>query len=161
MPGVDLVDERRQQSLRRLRPVAASRALFGYLKDALLGAVDELACGQSLVAEHRGCDVGARADELPQERTLANDAGIGAHVGGRGRIAHQSSEIGNPTPPPEKSRALQLLGHRYGIAGLAGAGEGAYRLKDLPMVGTIEVAGAHDVGDIFPEIGRASCRERV
>ena len=87
-------------------PSRAPRALLGNLKDALLGAVDELARRQSLVAEHRGGDLGACADELPQQRALAHDVGVGAHVGSRGRIARQGAEVGKAAHLLQKPGAL-------------------------------------------------------
>ena len=153
MPGVDLVNERRQERLCRLRTVAAARAFFGDLKDALLGAVDELACRQAFIAEHRGCDVGARAYEFSQQRALAHDGCIRAHIGCGGRVAHQGSEIGKPANLFQEAGALQLLGDCDRIAGLSAAGEAADGFKDLPMVGTIEIARTHHVGDILPGDG--------
>ena len=85
-------------------------AALGDLEHPLLGAVDQLACGLALVVEDRRGDLGAGADQLPQQRALAHDLGVGAHVGGSRRVAGERAEIGKAAgvvQPAKSARAAR------------------------------------------------------
>ena len=45
---------------------------------------------------HAGRDIGAGFEQLTQQRTLADDFGVGTHVGGGWRIPSQCAEVGEP-----------------------------------------------------------------
>ena len=109
MPLVDLVDDLRQDVADRLGALAPAEALLRDLEDLLLGAVDQLASGLALVVEDGGGDLRAGLDELPQERSLPDDIGISADIGGGGRIASEGTDVCQAADGFQLRRTLQLL----------------------------------------------------
>src|SRR5882762_8326576 len=139
VPVIDLIDDPGEQLADRHRAVALAEAPFGNIEHALLGAVNQLARGLAVVVEHGGGDVGAGADQLPQQRALAHDVRVGAHVGGRGGVARNRAQVGESAGRLEPAGALQMLGHRHYVAGFAFPGERADGGENQLVIGTVEV----------------------
>ena len=74
--------------------------------------IDQLARRLTVVVEHRRDDVGAGPDQLPQQRTLAHDIRVRAHVGGGGRIARDGAEVGKAARPLRACRCARAAARR-------------------------------------------------
>ena len=81
-------------------------------------------------------------DQPAQQRALAHDLRVGAHVG-RGRAYRAPAcRDRRGRRPPSAARAFELLGHRHRIAGLAALDQLGERLEDQPVIGAVEILGA-------------------
>ena len=148
VPLVDLVDDRRQQRAHRNRAVALAEAAFGDLEHPLLGLVHQLARRLPVVDVHGRGDVGAGADQLPQQRALAHDVRVGADVGrGRG-IAGDGAQVGKAAGSFELADALEVLGDGHHVARLGIPGKHCDRGVDQLVIVAIEVLGDQLVGDV-------------
>ena len=93
MQQVESIDDRAELVLQRDEAAARLVAALGDLEHAPLGFVDELARIAAFgIVGARG-DLAADADQATQRRALAHGIGVGAHVGGARRVAHQAGEV--------------------------------------------------------------------
>ncbi len=86
--------------------------------------------GEAFGVEHRTGDLVARRDQLTQQRALANELRIRAHVRRRGRIAHERAEISESARLLQLAELLELLGDGDDVAGLAFTGERGDRIEN-------------------------------
>ena len=135
-----------------LRAVAAPRAAFGNLEHALLGLVDQVARRHAVVAEHRGGNGAAHADQRAQQGALAHDLRIGTHVGSSGRVTRQCGQVGQSTGILQLA-SIQLFRHGDHVADLGLRRQFGNGFEYQPVVGTIEILGAHGVADLVPRGG--------
>ena len=84
-------------------------------------------------------DVPGDADELAQQRVLLDDLGVVPRVGDRGRVGQQRNEDGAVADRLEHPRALQLVGHRHRVDGLAPLHERLDGAEDVPVRRLVEV----------------------
>ncbi len=87
----------------------------------------------------RGRDFVAGGDELPEDRALADDLGVGADVRRRRRVAGDRAEVGEAADLLEPALALEVLGNRDGVAGAADLRDFHDRLEDEPVVAAVEI----------------------
>ena len=133
---LDAVQPRAQQLVQRAHGV--DRAALADVEHHLLGLVDR----RLDVLGHRVADVGdvpGHADELAQQRVLLDDLGVVARVGDRRRVGLQRDEDGRVADRLEHPRALQLVGHRHGVDGLAPLHERLDGAEDVPVRRLVEV----------------------
>ena len=111
---------------------------------------------RALVFVGAGGDLAADADQLPQQRALADDVGVGADVGGGRRVAREPARD-TRARRVSSARPLrgQVLGQRDGIARLAALRELGDRLEDELVIAAVEILGAEPVRDRCPS---ARCR---
>ena len=116
----------------------STRAALADVEHHLLRLVD----GRLDVLGHRVADVGdvpGDADELAQQRVLLDDLGVVARVGDRRRVGLQRNEDGRVPDRLEHPRALQLVGHRHRVDGLAPLHERLDGAEDVPVRRLVEV----------------------
>ncbi len=153
MPLIDLVDQRRQQAAHLHRPFAATRALLGDREHPLLGLIDQLARLASVAGEGGSRDFASRVDQPAQERALADDLRVGAHIGRRGRIARQRAEVPQSAGGLEPAAAFELLGHGDHVSRPAGGNQlGQGRVDEL-VIRPVEILGNDQVPDLVPGQG--------
>ncbi len=119
-------------------PHAVDRAALADVEDHLLRLVD---CRLDVLG-HRVADVGdvpRHPDELAQQRVLLDDVGVVARVGDRRRVGQQRDEDGAVADRLEYARALQLVGHRHRVDGLAPLHERLDGAEDVAVRRLVEV----------------------
>ena len=133
---LDAVQPRPEQLVQRAHGV--DRAALADVEHHLLRLVD----GGLDVLGHGVADVGdvaGDADELAQQRVLLDDLGVVARVGDRRRVGLQRNEDGGVADRLEHTRALQLVGHRHRVDGLAPLHERLDGAEDVPVRRLVEV----------------------
>ena len=150
MQQVEAIDRGPEHVAHRHEARTQLPALLGDVEDAALGLVDEFGGRLAFVLVRAARDFAADADQLPQQRALANDVGIGTDVFGRGRVARQAREVGKAAGLVGEPRACEALGERDGVARLAFLRKVEDRLEDQLVITPVEILGAQPVGDGVP-----------
>ena len=103
---VEPVDRGAEDVVQRHEPRAGATPLLGDLEDAPLGLVHEVGGGAPLALVGARRDLAAHPDQLPQQRALADDVGVGADVGGGGRVPREPcrGRRARPSRRPAPSR---------------------------------------------------------
>ena len=105
----------------------------------------------TVVVEHRRSDVGAGTDQLPQQRALAHDVRVGAHIGGGRRVARDGAQVGEAAGAFELAGALELLRDRDDVAGLGLTGKvGDRRRRSAGDRDDRSPRATTRVGDVVP-----------
>ena len=136
---LDPVQPRAQQLVQRAHGVG--RAALAHVEHHLLRLVDR----RLHVLGDRVADVGdlaRHADQLAQQRVLLDDRRVVPRVGDRRRVGLQRDEDRGVADGVEQARALELVGHRHRVDGLAPLHEGLDGPEDVPVGRLVEVARA-------------------
>ena len=150
MEHVEPVDRGAEDVAQRDEARAGAPTLLGDLEDAPLGLVDELGGRPAFAAVGARGDLAADADQLPQQRTLADDVRVGADVRRGRRVAREARQIGEPAGFLGFALGGEVLGQRDGVARFAARRELGDGREDLLVVAPVEVLGAEPVGDRIP-----------
>ncbi len=81
---------------------------------------------------------------------VADDACVGADVGGAGRVFDETREIRQAAGRLELPEALQVLADGDGVGRLVALDERRNRREDQPMVGAVEIVRGDDVRNLVP-----------
>ena len=127
-----------------------ARALFGNLEDCLFSAIDEFAGTLTLLLEDRRRDFIAGLREPAQQRALAHDRRIGPDVRGGRRVARELTDVREAAGILEATAALEMLGYRDDVAGLALTRQQPDAFEDQPVVGPVEILGPQHIADAVP-----------
>ena len=147
---VEAIDRGAEHLAHRHEARAQLPAFLRDLENAALGLVDEFGGRLAFVLVRAARDLAADADQLPQQRALADDVGVGADVFGRGRVARESREVRETAGLVGQARARQALGQRDRIARLALLRKVEDRGEDQLVIAPVEVFGTQAVGDGVP-----------
>ena len=95
-------------------------------------------------------DLGADCGEVAHDGALANDLGVAADVGGAGGVQGERAEVGLAADVRKLGAALEALGHRQCVGGLAVLDELADVLEDQAVIGAIKILPGEQIGDLVP-----------
>ena len=80
-------------------------------------------------------------DEPPEGGLLLHDLNVCAGVGGGGHEAHGLQEIDSAAHAVQRAAAGELVAHGHEIDRVPGDVQGAHGLKNLPVLGRVEIRG--------------------
>jgi hypothetical protein len=153
LAGVSLLQDAERipdRAAHRDEALASTGAGLGDPEHALLGRFQHFAAATPFGLEAIIGDVRANIDQLPQNRLLAHDVGVGGDVGRARRGAGQLQNIAAASDLLGMALRFEPLTQRHRVAGLAGLRQFADRAEDELVVAAIEVLFGQAICHLIP-----------
>ena len=147
---INPLDRARQQVLDAGEALPNAGPPLGDREHPLLGIVQQLPGIAAPGIVGAVGDFGAGADQLAANRPLADDVGIGADVGGAGRIPRQHAQIDKTPGFLQLVVVFQPLRQRQQIERLAVFGQTADGTEQQPVIVAVEIALVQPVRHLIP-----------
>ena len=147
---IDPLDHLRQHRLKILKTRATPRPVFGDLKDSCLGLVENLPGIAPLWIERGGGDFIRDGNQATQDRPVAHDLRVAAHIRRRGCATGQRIEVSQATRVFELAGGLERVMQGQHISRLIALHQPGQMLPDQPMVIPIEIVFAQHIANPLP-----------